>query len=77
MRTAMKITGSTSPMISLQEIFEETLRRQSVKIICDIKHVLHNEFQFLPSGRRYRTPICRLNKYKYSLVPLSIKQLNS
>ena len=32
MRTAMKITGSTSPMISFQEIFEQTLRRQSVRI---------------------------------------------
>ena len=77
MRTAMKITSSTSPMISLQEIFEQTLRRQSVKIIYDTKHVLHNEFQLLPSGRRYRTPPCRLNRYKYSFVPLSIKQLNS
>ena len=76
-RTAMKITGSTSPMIFLQEIFEQTLRRQSVKIIYDTKHVLYNEFQLLPSGRRYRTPPCRLNRYKYSFVPLSIKQLNS
>ena len=40
-------------------------------------HVLHNEFQLLPSGRRNRTPPCRLNRYKYSFVPLSIKQLNS
>ena len=77
MRTATKITGSTSPMISLQEIFEQTLRRQSVKIIYDTKYVLHNEFQLLPSGRRCRTPPCRLNIYKYSFVPLSIKQLNS
>ena len=76
LRTAMKITGSTSPVISLQEMFEQTLRRQSVKIIYDNKHVLHNEFQLLPSGRRYRTPPCRLNRYKYSFVPLSIKQLN-
>ena len=77
-RTAMKITGSTSPMIFLQEIFEHTLRRQSVKIIYDTKHVLYNEFQpFLPSGRCYRTPPCRLNRCKYSFVPLSIKQLNS
>ena len=73
----MKITGSTSPMISLQEIFEQTLRRQSVKIIYSTKHVLHNEFQLLPSDRRYITPPCRLNRYKYSFVPLSIKQLNS
>ena len=77
MRSAMKITDSTSPTISLQEIFEQTLRRQSVKIIYDTKHVLHNEFQLLPSGRRYRTPPCRLNRCKYSFVPLSIKQLNS
>ena len=60
----MKITDS--PMISLQEIFEQTLRRQSVKIIYDTKHVLHNEFQLLPYGRRNRTPPCRLNRYKYS-----------
>ena len=42
MRTVMKITGSTSPMISLQESFEHTLRRQSrLFVIPNMFHTMN------------------------------------
>lgn len=73
---AGKIIGMPLPA-SPQEIFEETMIRQSLKITSDPSHVLHTEYQMMPSGRRYRLPNCKRNRYKFSLVPLSIKLLNS
>ncbi|KAK0155032.1 RNA-directed DNA polymerase from mobile element jockey [Merluccius polli] len=75
-KRAGKIMGTQSPC-SLQEIFEETVRRQGLKISADTTHVLNNEYELLPSGRRYRMPACRLNRYKFSFVPMSIKLINN
>ena len=61
---------------TLQTVFDETIIRQAQKIISDPTHVLHPEYQLLPSGRRFRVPQCRLNRFKNSFVPLSIKALN-
>ena len=74
-KRAGKIIGMQPPC-SLQEIFEETARKQGLKITCDPNHILHKEYEMLPSGRRYRLPNCKLNRYKFSFVPLSIKALN-
>ena len=65
------------PPCTLQEIFEQTLIKQGRKIASDPTHILNGEFEMLPSGRRYRAPNCRLNRYKFSFVPLAIKALNS
>ena len=73
---AGKIMGSPPPS-SLQEIYDETARRQGLKISRDPKHVLHTEFELMPSGRRFRMPNCKLNRFKFSFVPSSIKLLNS
>ena len=35
-----------------------------------------SEDRLLPSGKRYRIPKCKLSGYKYSFIPLSIKELN-
>lgn len=75
-QTAMKIMG-VSQHPSLQAIFQQTITRQAQKIISDPTHVLHPEYQLLPSGRRYRVPLSRYNRFKHSFVPLSIKALNS
>ena len=50
--------------------------RLADKISQDSSHVLQREYQLLPSGRRYRVPECRKNKYKHSFVPLSVSRLN-
>ena len=73
---AGKIMGAPPPS-SLQEIYNDTARRQGLKITNDPDHVLHREFELLPSGRRYRFPNCRLNRFKFSFVPSAIKILNS
>ena len=65
--TSSKTVGHTlSP--SLQEMFEQSLVRQAQKVCSDAKHVLHSEYQLLPSGQHYRIPKCKLNHYKYSFI---------
>ena len=61
---------------SLREIFEQTLVRQAQKICFDAIHVFYSEYQLLPSGKHYKIPKYKLNCYKCSFIPLSIKELN-
>lgn len=74
-KRAGKIIGRVPPT-TLNELFEEAVRKQSLKITNDPNHVLYSEYEMMPSGRRYRLPNCRLNRFKFSFVPLSIKILN-
>lgn len=75
-KRASKIIGMQPPR-SLQEIFDRTVMKQGTKITHDPNHILHMEFVLMPSGRRYRVPSCRLNRYKSSFVPLAIRALNA
>ena len=61
----------------LQTIYEQSIMRQARKIVSDQTHILHAEYQLLPSGRRYRVPRSRLNRYKHSFVPTSVRFLNA
>ena len=76
MHTAWKIIGVKNHS-SLQSIFEQATLRQANRIISDPSHVLHDEYELLPSGRRFRVPRCKLNRLKNSFILLSIKLLNS
>ena len=73
---AGKIMGRSSPPTSLHTIFEQAVVRQAQNIISDTSHVLNPEYVIMRTGRRYRTPTCKYNRYKHSFVPLSIKLLN-
>ncbi len=74
--TAWKIIG-VKEQTPLQIIYEQATLRQANKIVCDPSHVLYTEYELLPSGRRFRAPRCRLNRFKNSFIPVSIKLLNS
>ena len=50
--------------------------QQANKIISDPSHIMHGEYELLPLGRRFRVPHCRLNRFKNSFVPVSIKLVN-
>ena len=76
-KMAGKIMGMSAPPITPQAIFEQEVVRQARNIISDPLHVLNPEYVLMRSGRRYRTPQCRYNRYKHSFVPLSIKLLNN
>ena len=75
-KTAGKIMGITPPL-NPQDLFEQATIRQANAILTDSSHVLNSEYTLLNSGRRYRLPLCRHNRYKHSFVPVSTKLLNS
>ena len=74
-QTAMKVMGRTDKL-SLQSIYEQSVLRQAQRVLLDPSHILQTEYELLPSGRRYRIPKCKLNRFKYSFIPTSIKMLN-
>ena len=75
-KMAGKIMGLSSPPMTPQAIFEQTVVRQAKNIISDPSHVLNSEYELMRSGRRYRMPQCKYNRFKHSFIPLSIKMLN-
>jgi len=52
-KRAGKIIGQVQPT-TLNELFEEAVKKQSFKIINDPNHVLYSEYEMMPSGRKYR-----------------------
>ena len=75
MNTAWKIIG-VKEYPPLQVIYEQATLRQANKIVSDPSHVLHAEYQQLPSGRRFRAPRWRVNRYRFSFIPASVGLLN-
>ncbi len=61
----------------LQTLYEKSVLREAYKILNDTTHILNPEFEMLPSGRRFRMPRCRLNRFKNSFIPSATKALNS
>ena len=74
--TAWKIIG-VKEHLSMQSIYEQASLRQANRIVSDTSHVLYAEYELLPSGRRFRVPCSRLNRFKNSLIPVSINLPNS
>ena len=62
-RTAMKVMGRNEHQ-SLQSIYEQSVLRQAQRVVSDPCHILHTEYERLPSGGQYRLPQCILNCFK-------------
>ena len=60
--TAMKVIGKSSYQ-TLQSINQQSVA-QARRVVNDPSHILHSEYDLLPSGRRYRVPYCILNCFK-------------
>ena len=71
-QTDMKIIGQKEQN-HLQSLCEKSVLREAQKILNDPTHILISEFEVLP----FRILQCRLNRYKNSFIPSSIKILNS
>lgn len=74
-QTAMKVMGRKDYQ-SLQTLYDQSVLRQAQRILTDPSHILYAEYELLPSGRRFRVPHCKLNRFRKSFVPTSIKLLN-
>ena len=61
---------------SLNVLYERRVVRKANVIVCDKMHGLSQYYELLPSGRRFRTPKCRVLRTKNSFIPMSIQLLN-
>ncbi len=61
---------------TLESSYEQSVLKEVTKILSDPSHSLYPIYELLPSGRRYRLPVCRYISFKKSFVPTSIRLLN-
>lgn len=73
LKTAWKIVNE---YLNPQVLYENCVLNQVERIVNDPTHFLFPHYELLPSGRRYRVPKCRLNRYKRSFVPVPVGLFN-
>ena len=73
-KTASKVCGAN--LDNLDKLYKKQALRKVNKIIKDASHNLHNEYSFLPSGRRIRSLACKTTRSCRSFVPNSIRLFN-
>ena len=74
-RTAEKITGTSLP--SIQDVAERRCLSRAQNIAKDPTHPHHELFSLLPSGRRFRSALCRTERFFNSFLPNTIRLSNS
>ena len=74
-RQAVKIIGI--PQKQPSDLYLQAVERKSSLIIQDASHPLHQSFELLPSGRRFRVPLAKKSLYNKSFIPNAIHLQNS
>jgi len=69
-----KIIGEKQ--INMSRLVECRIINMGRKIVDNKDHILNSEFELLLSGRRFRSKICRTNRYRNSFIPTAIRLLN-
>ena len=77
----VRITNVASKIIGrkqkpLVDIYNQSVRRKTVQILSDSRHYLHDRFERLPSGKRFRTPLAKKKLYRHSFIVSATKYLN-
>ncbi len=70
-----KIVGQTLEKLDDSAYYNNLLRLAN-NIVSDPNHILHNEFELLPSNRRYRVPRFHKVRLKHSFEHQTILELN-
>ncbi len=65
------------PLLTPVSLYIRQVQRVGASILSDRLHPLYYEFQYLPSNRRLRVPLCTTKRYKNSFVPSVINHINS
>ena len=68
-----KIIGT--PQSSILSFYKQQCLR-TARSILNSDHILSSEFQLLPSGRRFKCPVCKTNRLKNSFIPTAVGFLN-
>ncbi len=74
-RLAEPISGSALP--SLQDIYLKRCKSRAAKIIKDSNHPGNRLFFLLPSGKRFRSMMAKIERLRRSFFPQAIRLLNS
>ena len=69
-----KIVGK--PQRDLGQFCKQHVLRKANSILASDYHVLKTMFEFLLLGRRFRCPLCKTNRSKFSFIPVAIRLLN-
>ena len=70
-----KIAGCCTPDTSLEQLYKSRTLQMATKILSDPTHFLHDHYELLPSGRRYKMPTVKTQRALKSFIPSSIKYL--
>ena len=73
---SFKIARCCTPNTSLEQLYKLRTLQMATKILPDRAHFLHDHYDLLPSGRRYRMPTVKTQRALKSFIPSSIKYLN-
>jgi hypothetical protein len=76
LRVSRRLLGSDK-LCTNEQLYNLQLSQLTSNIVNDISHPLHDNFVMLPSGRRYRMPKIRTNRFKNSFVPRAIAMVNA
>ena len=71
-----KIAICCTPDGSLEQLYKSRTLQMATNILSDPTHFLHDHYDLLPSGRRYRMPTVHSQRTLKSFIPSSIKYLN-
>ena len=71
-----KIAMCCTPDTSLEQLYKSRTLQMATKILSDPSHFLHDCYELLPPGRRYRMPTVKTQRALKSFIPSSIKYLN-
>ncbi len=74
-RLAERISGSALP--SLQDIYLKRCKSRAVKILKDSNHPGNHLFCLLPSGKRFRSIMAKIERLRRSFFPQAIRLLNA
>lgn len=64
------------PLNSMAMTVERRVANKAYTICDDVSHPLHQTYELLPSGRRFRLPLFQTNRARKSFIPSSIALLN-
>ena len=71
-----KIAMCCTPDTSLEQLYKSRTLQMATKILPDPTHFLHDHYDLLPSGWRYRMPTVKTQRALKPFIPSSIKYLN-
>ena len=74
--TSYKIAMCCTPDPSQEQLYKSRTMQMATKILSDRTHFLHDHYDLLPSGRRYRMPTVKTQRAFTSFIPSSNKYLN-